>query len=311
MNKKEAVEKHLLVSKSIGCIGTWEHWKELWDKTDELEILHSLLHFGFDIYTTDEQYSEKMTFYLELADGYDDSIIFHSANDATRSGYYETAFGRKMNNELKQLLSQKAFHVLCKNIFKDAREKQVLHTPRPSWFYPVFQEAIFKKILWFFRTNKYGCISNAHSNEKHLKKTVEIFLYDLCKCVWSEDKYLCECTAWLEPLYPELIAILHGIRRIDILLDRDVKKNITDNEGYTLKSVMNKLEKLALEFEKSYNGEKRRPTSLNEAYYGGSQAAKVYILLSIEDKERRRLEKIQELERQHKETERRLKELQK
>lgn len=305
MEKETAEEKHPLVAKNISCIGDWSRWKEIWRETSEVEILHSLLHFGFDVYTRSEEFTEKVNFYLELADGYRASYNFNSSSDPKWQCDLETPFGRKKFPEVRQVLSQKAFQILSQKIFKDSSKDGGL----PSWMHMVIRKEVLEKIIWFFRPDKDGWIENYPADESHLFEIVEKFLVDLCKIVWSDSKYIERYGEWLESMYPDLVEILYGIRKLDLLFDRECQF-ITNDDGFVLKSIMDKLEELALKYEFYFNNKRRRPININEAYYGGSQAARIHILLSVKNAERKRLQKIWELETQKREAEEKLKKLQ-
>lgn len=306
MEKKTAEDKHPLTAKNISCIGDWSHWKDIWKETSEVEILHSLLHFGFDVYTKSEEFAEKVAFYLELADGYRASYNFNSSPDPKWQYDIETPFGRKKYPEVRQVLSHKAFQILCQKVFRDTRKSDY---DLPSWLYIIFQKEIFEKIIWFFRLDEGGWIENSRLNESHLSEITEKFLVDLCKFIWSDNKNIERHREWLENMYPDFVEMLFGIRKLELLLDRECKF-VTDEDGFVYKSIMDKLKELALKHECYFNGKRRKPINIHEAFYGGSQAAKIHILLSIKNAERKRLEEIQELENQKKEAEEKLKKLQ-
>lgn len=120
---------HPLLQGEMTHIQSWREWRELWDKNPCVEMRHSLLHFGLRVplgihcgeetgwTRVNELYSERVLFYLMLADGWcGDTSQFscepqrpHYLND---SGF-ETGLGvLKGDGTLRQRLAQKAFAVL-------------------------------------------------------------------------------------------------------------------------------------------------------------------------------------------------------
>jgi hypothetical protein len=260
-----------------------------------------------DVYASSEEFVERIDFYLKLADGHYGSYNFKFSFDQDMGGRFETSFGKKDISEIRQVLSQKAFQVLCQKVFKNTGND---HAGIPSWIYIVAQKGVLEKIIQFFKPDEEGRIENRMAEEKHLSEIVEKFLMELCKLIWSENEEAERHGKWPRKTYPNLIEILHGIRKLDLLFDSECGK-IRDEDGLVLVEVMDKLAELSLKCEIWVNSGFRKPTSIDEAYYGDSQAAKAYILLSVKNAERKRLEEIRELEMQKTEAEKKLKKLKK
>ncbi len=85
---------HPLLQKEIRRIESWEEWKQSWEKAATQEEMVGLLHAGFHVGTMYEGFgiqSERVCFYLDVANGYLDQRKFGHAVDAVVVRRWEVA----------------------------------------------------------------------------------------------------------------------------------------------------------------------------------------------------------------------------
>ena len=279
-----------LLEKPVDYVRNWKEWKTLYEKETKVDILLGLLHQGFDVRTHDEEErTERISLYLEIANGAYDYWTFRS-NDYNRA--FDTRFGRNIESSgiLRQILSQKAYHVLCQYLFKNTSVEKRHY---PSWAIQVAYPQILAKIIWFFRLDENGRIFNLSDVQGHDSEVVKNFLREFACFPWKlkegyfEGRYTDDLETRFSAVKPSMIKILFGLRELDFLLKEERYKNI--NEGCE-----KEIEKLALSFEMYLpSSGLRKPRTVNESCLGGSlcQAAQTLILLRIMKKENNRLTK--------------------
>jgi hypothetical protein len=321
MKTQPSAAKHPLEGKGVTHIQSWGAWKERWEKESCTEILHSLLHFGFGVSADWNEAIERLCLYLEIADnGGERWGVFSSEDDRQFQAY--KAFGREVNTkaELREVLTQKAFPMLCQNFFKNTAEHSY---SLPSWVRMVIVPQVLAKLFWFFRLNSQGQIQNIRPHlrydNEHQKKIARDFAYDFCLFVWecgnpgayhdyreiSEDVR----TAFYKAR-PDVITLLAGLGELDLLLKGNRYEEMD-------KACLKKLESLAFDYDlwlpnvNEIRGDYRKPRTIEEACLGKSQAAHVLLVLRTLLVEKERFDKIRELEEQRREAEKKLTELKK
>lgn len=284
-----AIATHPLMDKELGYIADWSEWKKLWLEETRVDFLHSLLHFGFEVRTESyEEVIERLCLYLDIADGAFYSYTFGKCY--YYSEYYRNGccsrFGILLQDQLdlKYIISQKAFQMLCRHFFKNTAEDQY-HVP--SWMQLATNPQVFSKLSNFFRLNEEGWIFNLWEAEGHNAEIATKFALELSSFPWTYDdlnswrKYFWDNEEFFENIKPQMIEILYGLKRLDILLEKKRCKQVDEN-------CEKKLSDLA----------SRSSKNIGEACYLGSQAARVLILLQKIKEEAARREKIAELEEQ-------------
>ena len=310
---------HVLTEKDVSCIASWKQWKERWEEESCVEILHSLLHFGFSV-TVDgyDEDAERVCMYLNIADKGDSFLRVFQRSDDKDLHFYNT-FGREVRTteDLRKVLSQKAFQMLCQNFFKNTSEKDYY---LPSWMPLAAHPQVFTKLFWFFRLNELWGMPNLHLrySGNHNEEIAADFALNFCLSAWDCDeeygnryyKVSEEVRERLKQSQPDMITILFGLRKLDVLLRRDICENID-------KECIKKLQELTLESELnlpdigSCVGRRRKPQSIEEACLGRSQAAQVLIVLQVIQSEKERFDEMRRLEEQRREAEEKLNKLKK
>ncbi len=310
--------KHPLAERKIDYISCWTKWKERWEKESDAEILHSLLHFGFSIPVDWNEAVERLCLYLEIADKGDESLrTFQNSGD--RDFYYcNYTFGVEVKNKagFREILSQKAFQMLCHNFFKNT-EKTEYRWKLPSWARMVMIPQVLTKLFWFFRLNYLGNTLNLQRTEgENHKQIARDFAHDLYLFVWEcgdsayHGEIAEEVRAAFRQARPDVIILLVGLGELDLLLKGDRYEEIDE-------ACLNKLESLAFGYElwlpdeNKFHGVYRKPRTIEEACLGKSQAARVLLVLQTLLAEKERFDKMRKLEEQRRKAEENLKKLKK
>lgn len=209
--QESAVKKHPLAEKELACIQSWSKWRELWKRETRVEIIHSLLHFGFNVRVASVgEEIDRLCLYLEIADSED--------------GYF-SALRSGSHLEERKGLSKKAFQMLCQNVFKDKNVDKIGYQGIPSWLPIVVQPQVPAKLFWFFRLDDYGYILNLFcwNNENHLQMIAKDFVLDFCCLVWDgkprrDQNIVSEKTkAFFLVWRPDVIALLAELGQLDLL----------------------------------------------------------------------------------------------
>lgn len=306
---------HPLVATEISYIPNWQRWKELWDTDLPAEFRHSLLHFGFGVQVdSSEEHQDRICFYCDVANGH----LAYSGilkREGEEQHYFSTPFG---SNEIslekvRQTVAHKAFQVLSYNFFRDTNNNSRF----PSWARDVVVPEVLEKVLWFFHRGTSRPIENCYESpdgkDIHAR-TAREFILNLCRFAWEfnsfgkdEEEQGKEIQNRLRQVWPRLIEILSGFGELNRLLAREYKLDAP---------CLAKLEELALNQTLSLPSlsdrgvDKRQPATLEEAYLGGSSAARVLLLLQIKQFERDRIGEIRDLEIARREAEEALQGLQ-
>ncbi|MDO8469920.1 MAG: hypothetical protein Q7S84_02810 [bacterium] len=285
---------HPLADKDIESFGTWKQWRTAWDETKDPKRLLGLLQFGFDVSSeTDDEASERVRFYLDLADKYNSVENFGERDECFEFG--TDPLPCKMSlRQRKRFISRKAFDVLCTRFFRNTNGPN----EPPSWARLVTMPEAFEKLLWFLRPDEWNTsipnlsdIGHKHESSRHLQVATE-FAYALWKFSFEQ---------MISDRRPELTCLVVGLGREGDLLQEDLpveSAEIAELERIVLRRVL-------------WDGENhRRPKTVEEACALGSRPARTLLQLRVIVKECARLAKIRELKRTKAETDREIQNLQ-
>ncbi|MDO8558888.1 MAG: hypothetical protein Q7R84_01005 [bacterium] len=316
MTQAQEGSTHPVMEKEISYIRSWGRWKELWEKTTEADILHSLLHIGFAVPVDEGETVDRILWYLNMADKRKSYFNFRKNEDKDLRFQRIIMGGKEINNfeDIRLLLVQKAFQALCQNFFKNTGKEHNNH-----WWLPmVLDPQVLEKLFWFFRLDEDGRFFNRQHPEDHNTLIVAEFIRNVCEFIWNyEDSYSRwgvrfndEIIEALRQARPNTITILFGLKELDFLF------NLERHHGLNV-GCMKRLKKLAMGFDlylpspDASRDAYRKPLTIEEACFGGSQAARVLISLRVIQAEKGRFCDIRELESQRREVEERLKKVRK
>lgn len=289
--------EHPLTNKGIESFGTWEMWRSAWEKTNDPKQLLGLLQFGFNTLVRDKKEAiDRVCWYLDMADGHNSADNF-GVRGAQTEQYEQPSLEQLSSRQRKRLLSGKAFDILCTKFFKNRNSLN----ERPSWFRLVSEQQVFLRMLWFFRPDEENrCIINlsevgyGYETSHHLSVAQEFagmfceFVLELSHFRNSLDDFNESNRQVFEDARPAIIRLLVGLSREDILLKHDFPFNTI---------ALNELHRIVFLQKFWYGRSQQKPQTVAEAFYLGSRAAKVHILLEIRERERVRFEEIEELRR--------------
>jgi hypothetical protein len=326
---------HPLLEKKVRTTANWCEWLALWQSTENFGDLRSLLHDGFTTSLERAGYNEKeydkvdrLIFYFSIADGWDTCEPFQKSE--TTGIYFlghDFSGNRILKNssELRQMLAQKAFDMLCLNFFKaESKEEQGDEFANFGKFrgfdrlQPVIQN-FFRPEKNMFSETKIRNLT-FRGERSHNEEQAVNFLLKLVKSIWKwkapvvyfsqkqerekEEEAIRARKARVDSLKPWLIEVLAQLGRLDILQEHILELD---------KPCLDKLEEIALRTElKDHRhpvAEDRLVTSIEEACYAGSGAAWFLKRCQLKMKEQKRLMAIQNAERKFAESKRKLAEL--
>jgi len=306
--KKDQVaqEIHPLLDGEMSYIRDWGQWKELWLGTRQAQLRHGLLHFGFEVEADwPKGIVDRVCMYLDIADSHGRSL--YKAGEE-RLQYFGTICGNRPKDpgELRGILSQKAFNVLCEKLFKNTQDQD-----SPSWAPIVTHPVLLEKIFRFLRLDREGKIRNLpRFPEEHHLVIAREFAFSLCLFLWREGdstKSSEEDAEGFRKRRSDIISLLFGLYQLDIL--EDIDKYELDED------CRKRLEELALGFdlylpsEDSWQDKHRKPADLNEACLGGNQAAKLLMVRGAQELARQILDQKRELHERVQEAQKGLKKL--
>jgi hypothetical protein len=309
---------HPLLDLRPEAINDWAHWKSMWDELSfkSFEQRLGLLHVGFDVpaisggsFASPEKRTnaevERLCFYLRLADGhYRGNFVFMTASEAEHCHrqHGDMPSPTQVVARLRAEISRKAFIVVVDKFFRNTRRP----SGTPSWFPLAVENRVFEMLLWFFRLDRYGHISNltSHSSGQiapvHYQRTRE-FVTELIRLGWgmgdSFDDLSVEAKLRLTVIRPRLIELMDGLGDLDSLLGRF--RHLLDEECWsTLEALALRPRQIRIAPKGYENYETRKPTTLQEAFANGSEAARVLILLKTLRDEDERFEQLKKAARQ-------------
>ncbi len=335
---------HILFSNDIVPKENWNDWLKLWFEARTLSQYISRLHCGFDAsmewnrWNREKEYDEidRLIFYFWVAEGWRDTDLLCKPGD--RNEKYHLGYdkdGRRIDkdmSEVRQMISSKAFEMLCSNLFNTDTSLPA-RVGRDEDFHPVWyvvtSERLFPHVKSFFRVQEQyafhpgenlimpnlrrsGCLSGISNNEK---VAVE-FLLNLARFIWrwgpGQTPYFGEREdakrqAWetsvkikrdrLDEAKPWMIEVLDQLGRLDILREWLLKLD---------KPCLTKLKEIAFrnKLYKYERDEERNVETLDEACFLDSKAAWLLKEYEVKKKESDRLSKIREAKRKKTELDR-------
>lgn len=312
--KEKYGHEHPLYGNQPSFIESWKQWKELWESCELAEFQHSLLHVGFQVGTLSrEERCERVCFYLDVADSQNNDAFNPPWNPEEQQserhnrGSLDTPLGRVDSGDIRRLIAWKAFTVLCGIFFKDRWEGPWVEFP--SWTL-LCQPSVFEKVLWFFRVDEKRIANLSYPSEDHRTKTAWLFAYDVCQFAFEfryfgkyEGEEDIKTQGFLRDAWPRMIPLICALRETNLLLKHH---EVLSDE------CLSTLERLALEettwvpTQGGITSHYSKVTSVEEACYVGSAAARALILLRTIKNEHQRLMEVAELQAIEWETKQRL-----
>lgn len=279
---------HPLLQKDLDCIHSWVKWKEIWVGEKHVECLSGLLHAGFNVRVYDDnEVRDRVFFYLGVADGYRSELrkqgefwqydrLFHLTSELTPEP------------KVRQHLAQKSFEELGKHVFKNQNRLD----QKPSWFWLLTHNySILDAVLAFFLPQ--GTLEPKIRNldpdaREHHQEVATKFLIDLCVFALNLPNVRHEdpCREELQKRHPQFLRVLAGLHRLDLA---PRKQCDADEQCLEMLKQIALATKLWLPSSPDYWQKKHRlPTTLDEAVYGGSHAAALYMELQVRSREHQR-----------------------
>ncbi|HEU0080712.1 MAG TPA: hypothetical protein VFQ72_01650 [Candidatus Paceibacterota bacterium] len=330
---------HDLFSRPVRPIRNWSEWLERWQAAVTFEEMRGLLHGGFDVSLQEYQYGEKeyshvdrLAFYCTIADGWSGSLDMRRDGDfrlTYRLYDSEREIFRDVNpSEVRETLANKAVDMLCSRFFKPLVAEEVeAWTLDKRWKYGIFSQAkALDSIMGFFRidpgpvdavTIKNVGRRTARSNTERI---IQAFLAELARRLWRFKDV--DVSHFAEPERAEKVAEnakrQAQIEKVKLWMIEVLAyiNRLEDLNGWLLvisKPQLAKLKEIALRSSLSEYGhpvtKSRMVANLDEACYAGSAAAWFLKRQELVSREHSRLEKIQALERERQQADRRMKEL--
>lgn len=280
---------------------SWDKWLEAYTSAADLDTRIGLLYSGLQ-FPSDR--GVAVIFYLQEAEGHCDfQSDFFTEDPHRESARVETFFGSfESVGYARRQVAKVAFNQLITHFFKDTKEK---HEQIPSWSRITSREPVVDALLKFFRLNERQRFVNLQGFDSelppHKAAVVREFLSMWAFSPWTSEGRLHERRV-------EFMDILCGLGQLDRLLNSGRTSQVGEVE-------LKKLEELALQSELylpcNYALEMafRKPESIEEAAYAGSQAGKIAILLRSQLSLQKRYDEIATAIRERKTADRRLQEL--
>jgi hypothetical protein len=260
---------------------SFEEWKQAWQATtDQYAKLGLLYELGESF--VDRQVPEAIIFLLELADGYTYADNFKTVKDPNYT--WSDDYPRN-----RQALAKKAKKILCTKLFLPSKYDDA---SRFEWWWIIFVEKVYNKILWFL-IDRGNIIFYPADKDFESQNLIE-FTRQFCRLHWTfsvpnDDESYKLALRRLQSNQPRCIGLLMAIRELYWLKPRrDLSKAcrkelrrlaLADNLSYPVHESM------------SSSANFRKPRNLKEALFGGSSAAEVLILEHLKLLEGRRFTK--------------------
>lgn len=253
-------------------IYNWEDWLRAWNNTPHLMARMGLLHGAFDRPVLD--WDDSICFLLRMADGWAIRDLERNADPKTR-------------------LIRKAAEVLSKHFFGTQFPSG---DPASVWGAALESEEVLRHLAWFFRPDP-GSISPGtnvcnlpHSSEKGLvPANIRDFARKLAQLAWrfKQEKWVgyhsmpYPLRDTLPDLQADVLHVMLAFGDLELLLHRDCKVDVASRM---------RLHEIALDrryvlsWEQWRMPENQDPWScLQEAAHNGSRAARVALLLGMDD----------------------------
>jgi len=319
--EKTAQETHPLAD--IEYIYDWQAWKEIWRKSKTAEERIGLLHVGLGVRVhSREEQIERIIFYLDIADGHDNISAF-GFGETNRSTYQpiETSFGSLSGDgyaALRQKVSQKALGVLALKFFKPYNEldQRVREFP-PEWRL-ITDPTLFEKLMWFFRAEEgknylynlsFWNYPGAKEATKEIftnfiKRFIKFLLTFEHLEIYRRDSDL-EIQKRFKEAWPEIVNILYCTRETRIFLEQDYFHVLEDKRcEKRLQGII-----MGREFSFPGKGKYRKPKTIEEAIFAGSDAARTLLLFRVMRGQKEKFKKIEEAEEMKKQAEKMISEV--
>lgn len=300
MNVTPQQPLHPLCTKELRLIPTWSEWKKLWEAEAHPERLIGLLHIGFDV-PLDTEASDRILFYLSIADGHTSGIGTweERRQEFSFSGRYTTWAG------IRRWISEKAFQKLCRRVFKNTESRD----RRPSWLATLTCDSyrVLDAVLAFFLECDPVWVQQGRllrnlpqDKDSHEWGVAVSFLENLSIFAWNpfllanygDDLAIRES---VRQRRPQLVRVLAGLGKLS-LFEGKSPEDLDDACNEELKRVALGT-RLYLPTGPDWRETFRLPETLEEAVVGGSEAARVLLLHAIWQKELKRCAQLQELAR--------------
>ncbi len=290
MSEFEKVE-HPLANLFPSKFQSFDEWLARWNSTKVLGEKLGLLHcLQVTEYWLDKR-EQTAFFLLDVADGHRTGKPFH---------YNWREHDAKNTNKNREIISRKAFDVLCVKLFTAGKEGYP-----PLWWWMLSNQESFDKLLWFCRPEADNYDRPYKGEEvRHQTEVFGEFLQDFARLGWAYDGSLYqyrhdenpeEIRARLVAARPQFIEILCYLRQL-WWLNQPMSGFSTDFPELD-RACLAKLKGIALGTdlplpEQDINASSdciRRPKTLHEAICGGSVAAEILVLHSIRQREQKRI----------------------
>ncbi|MDP3957948.1 MAG: hypothetical protein Q8Q36_00610 [bacterium] len=275
---------HPLIAKEIRNTGSWQEWKEQWERNRQSDIaLEGLIRYGWNVRTANkEEEIERALLYLDIADGHLSAAHFAKESGCAEKPVWtglETLFGNVMGlSEIRLLLAKRAFEALSLKFFR--KEPSAPHYRKAQWLELIEDARVFEKIVWFLRSAERGTLGllnlrnlpDSMPPEAPHSDAFRAFVMDFVQKTWGRK---------FDEARVEMLAALG---KLELLLDEATFP--LSHAGYL------KLQKIAFGTRYRFpNGgaSYRAPQSLEEASLAGSEAARIALILGANRRERRRL----------------------
>ncbi len=324
-----------LLKREIRPIRNWHEWLERWNAVETIEEIIGLLHIGFSVVLERQMYYEKtydaidrLTFYFNTADGWaNDRLLRTSEKENGEEKKYQFGFDtygnwiHRTSSEMRQLVADKAFNMLCQNFFK-VELYEGRNGYEGDWRKIVVSERLFPIIQSFFRIQKqrFGNdieIRNLPNRceKSHNGQLIIDFLLSLAKFIWGwkeRDNFGNKETR--EQNTAMRIRLNDAkLWMIEVLLELS-KLNLLREWIFELdKPCLAKLKEISLRNRFSFYTHpvyKDRPvTTIDEACYLGSSTGWLLKEYELKTREHKRLTSILDAERKKEEADRKIRKL--
>lgn len=272
---------HPLTYKTITAYQSADGWLASIDGTTDPGVLHALIETGFPghdlerrsiadaiVRDNEEQLIRRLVYYLRFADGRRSGVyILRQKDDSSWSSPSPHAV------RVVETLVEHAYRVIAERFFSAVEQESDIYgivRVRPDLARAILNFAVEKNLP---RWGESG------------REKIERFFVRFCSVLWKDREWNSE--------RPALLRLLHALKRLDVLLDKDI---VVD------KNSMETIKQFALkDFPKSL--------SVEEAAYKGVHAAQVLLLLRNKHSEHRKVVAAEEAERRRAQEERHRQEL--
>ncbi len=299
-------------------IRNWHEWLKLWGAAETIQQMVGLLHCGFDVSIYPHKHgepaylpSDRIVFYLDVADGWN-SMHYHGSDGPKFDMGTDTNGNAifRSSGELKLLVAQKAYDILCAEFFSLRWNRIRMHSRIYGGLEEVFaSDRLSTRLLDFFRIEKasgpYVKIHNYRghrAHQEHSDKIVLDFLTAVAKLAWEENGGSRSPARQLkcDQMRPWSIEVLDCLGELESLRDK-----LTTMGDVSVA----KLREVAMRARFYRMGEQTPVSSIPEAVLAGSTAARLLTERDVLIAEKARLASLEAAHRTRQEAERAIKSL--